>query len=516
MGLLCFVLDLPSLPSLLLVDIKRILLHVSNICAVTRFKHPRMVSSSGDTSVNIALCCVDKASTSDKYELRIIYKPTDPLNLRQFHHAVTSLLPSTSLTSHSGHGQVSSLGALLQLKDGMFSWAGQQSAKKIIMITSLFLEDVNSFRQMLVEAADRCVAIDFVQIFLEKLYMGVSGSVLQMESLPNLGDSVTEFENCTFQRIPWDLWKLASLEKKWVKELVNDVEGSVEIILIFHEKLYKDIDKLFCSLHPFLVQLEDSIQPCQTCRCHGAVMNSHVMQKMSTANSLCPVTGQELDTHDFTSNGVQVGSRTVLYLPSFMSPMEPIKLFKGPKPSLAFTVSKCILLSTLSEGLLFGDPYIVVPTSEVDLDYDTGKLEINDGVFSSLCDALHSQDCGLLCASSFDIDMGMEKSFPCYYLLFPSENRLFLARRIAASEELMQLSLPELKNQDIPEEMRESVRSALLKISVGCGKLQPSQSRSWPPQQSQLAHQRESAFPSNANSKATKQQRRTIDFTTKS
>lgn len=33
----------------------------------------------------------------------------------------------------------------------------------------------------------------------------------------------------------------------------------------------------------------------------------------------------------------------------------------------------------LFEGLLFGDPYIVVPSSEIDLDGEDEGLEMNDG-----------------------------------------------------------------------------------------------------------------------------------------
>ncbi|MCO5560030.1 hypothetical protein L7F22_013636 [Adiantum nelumboides] len=184
------------------------------------------------------------------------------------------------------------------------------------------------------------------------------------------------------------------------------------------------------------------------------------------SNLLCPVTGQKLDSHDFMSNGIKIGSHTVLYLSSFMSPVEPPIHFTSSRPSLSFTVLKCILLSTLSEGMLFGDPHIMVPSSDIDFDDDADKLEINDGVFSSLCEALYSQDCGLLCTSSSDIDMRMEKSFSCYYLLLPADNRSFMARRIAAFEEFFQFSMPELKKHKVPVEMRDSVSSCLSKLGV--------------------------------------------------
>ncbi|MCO5590417.1 hypothetical protein L7F22_044386 [Adiantum nelumboides] len=384
MGLLCFVLDLPLLPPLLLNDIKRA-------------------------------------------RLRTIYKPMESINLREFHHAVTSLLPSSSLGTCSGTSQVSSIKALLQLRDGLLSWGSEQSVKKIIMISSQFLENVSSFGQMLMEAADHCISIDFIQFSLQTVDdEGCSDSNKQHTF--DLADNIGEFENCTFQQVVWEVWQLASLEKKWIQDMVSDVEGPLEVTLVFQEKIYKDTDRVFCTLWPLLVQLTDSIQPCQTCRCHGAVTNSCISQMTDRSNLLCPVTGQKLDNYDFMSNGVKIGSHTVLYLPSFMSPVEPPIHFTSSRPSLSFTVLKCILLSTLSEGMLFGDPHIMVPSSDIDFDDDADKLEVNDGVFSSLCEALYSQDCGLLCTSSSDVDMRMEKSFSCYYLLLPADNRSFLAR----------------------------------------------------------------------------------------
>lgn len=66
-----------------------------------------------------------------------------------------------------------------------------------------------------------------------------------------------------FSETDADLWQFTSLEKKWMQDLINDVEGSMEVTLIFREKLYRDRDKVFCSLRPLLLQLADSIQPCQ-------------------------------------------------------------------------------------------------------------------------------------------------------------------------------------------------------------------------------------------------------------
>ena len=45
--------------------------------------------------------------------------------------------------------------------------------------------------------------------------------------------------------------------------MCNDVEGPIEINLLFQQKLYKNIDKVFCSLRPLHIQLADTIQSCR-------------------------------------------------------------------------------------------------------------------------------------------------------------------------------------------------------------------------------------------------------------
>ena len=45
--------------------------------------------------------------------------------------------------------------------------------------------------------------------------------------------------------------------------MFNDVEGPIEVNLLFQQKLYKNIDKVFCSLRPLHIQLADTIQSCR-------------------------------------------------------------------------------------------------------------------------------------------------------------------------------------------------------------------------------------------------------------
>lgn len=250
---------------------------------------------------------------------------------------------------------MSCLGSILREHDGIMLWGPKHKCKKVVMISGRFRENIASFKHVLLEAADLCIAIDFIEITHEDVnqsYMESSSSH-ELNSVPDLAINIDEFENCTFQQVAWDPWMFASLEKKWVQDMVNDVEGPMEVTLLFRERLHKDRDRVFCSFIPMLIQLADTIEPCQACRCHGAVLDPAKREESESMKAFCPITGQELDTHDFTSNGIKIGSQTVLYLPSFQSPLEPRKFHSDPRLSFTFTILKAIALATLSEGWVY-------------------------------------------------------------------------------------------------------------------------------------------------------------------
>ncbi|KAK4571788.1 hypothetical protein RGQ29_030264 [Quercus rubra] len=85
MVLVCFVIDLRSLPPQLLRDVKQSLLEVANFYAIS--------SESESLRDKIGLCYVFRNRISSSDELKIAYSPSPRGNfdLRDFHHAVNHL-----------------------------------------------------------------------------------------------------------------------------------------------------------------------------------------------------------------------------------------------------------------------------------------------------------------------------------------------------------------------------------------------------------------------------------------
>ncbi|KAF3790438.1 hypothetical protein EJ110_NYTH16437 [Nymphaea thermarum] len=88
MTFLCFVFDLRSLPLPLLKDLRQSLLQLANLYAISS---PSCGSRSQTPGDLIALCYIQRNRSSGIDELEIAYSPRGQFNLRDFHHAVSSL-----------------------------------------------------------------------------------------------------------------------------------------------------------------------------------------------------------------------------------------------------------------------------------------------------------------------------------------------------------------------------------------------------------------------------------------
>eukprot|EP00897_Mesotaenium_endlicherianum_P004340 jgi/Mesen1/3934/ME000209S02945 len=115
-------------------------------------------------------------------------------------------------------------------------------------------------------------------------------------------------------------------------------------------------------------------------------------------------------------------------------------------PDFAHSISEfenCFFHS-LKPGLLFGIPHAILPSSYIDVDLEDSQNlnlspELNQQVFSALCRSLTRQSSGLLCSSSINLDTRSVAFFPCFYVLLPGDGCSLLAKRVAASEELLPL-----------------------------------------------------------------------------
>ncbi|EEE53705.1 hypothetical protein OsJ_00031 [Oryza sativa Japonica Group] len=82
MALLCFLLDMRNIPPPLLHLLKQCLLHLANLYAAI---------PSADLPDRLALCYVHPAASSSPPQLKVVYRPGEKFNLRDFHHAVNNL-----------------------------------------------------------------------------------------------------------------------------------------------------------------------------------------------------------------------------------------------------------------------------------------------------------------------------------------------------------------------------------------------------------------------------------------
>ncbi|CAI5465073.1 unnamed protein product [Closterium sp. Yama58-4] len=160
------------------------------------------------------------------------------------------------------------------------------------------------------------------------------------------------------------------------------------------------------------------------------------------------------------------GRGTLLHLPSFKAAMEAPRLHGGGTPAVPLTVVKRVPLSSVSEGLIFGLPHVLMPSQNLELDFsnstELSEMERNEHAFAALCRSLNQQDNGLLCSSLVDADTRMDVSFPCYYLLLPTEAGSLLLRRVASAEELLPLPPRPVSNHgEEDEEKGEEVSAAV-------------------------------------------------------
>ncbi|GLJ45958.1 hypothetical protein SUGI_0967870 [Cryptomeria japonica] len=466
MGLLCFVLDLSSFQPSLLKDLKQYLLELANLYALSKESREEIHKYSCSA---IALCCIQKNKVSGSNELRIAYHPQENFNLRDFHHAVNSLsadhlLPRSKAFEFSqSHQQVSCLSTLLTSNGGLYSWGTETIGRKVIMISSFFMENAVTFRKTVMDAADHCVTIEFIQIECEvhtKVQWGSFSESMLLEKVKDFTNSISDFKNCLFHRVQRDHWSFCSLVKRWFQDIKDELREPVQAVLVFKDNLVESRNKIFCNLFPAIMHIEDKFRPCQTCRCHGAYTDTANAVKEGNKKSVCPITGQELDNYDLTENGLKIGLETILLLPSFkkIPRLEPVST------TVAFNIIQCVRLASLSEDLFFGSSFIILASSN-HLTTEGDKTKTNHQTFLGLCQALDSMDCGLICASSCDVECKFESTIPCFYLLQPTSTAKVLLRRIATSEEYLPIpDSVEAMYTAVPEEFIASINSSLTKM----------------------------------------------------
>ncbi|KAF6168743.1 hypothetical protein GIB67_013125 [Kingdonia uniflora] len=384
MVLLCFLLDLRTLSPPLLKDLKQSLLQLANLYAISSGRQFEILRD------RIGLCYIQRNKVSCADELKIAYSPRGDFCLRDFHHVVNNLpndgfLPEMidSVATTIGGGDVV-LTKLLS-KEVLYSWGSKDIVRKVILIGSVLVQDINSVRKILIEAADKCVSVEFVLLEQES---GQTDDVSR--SVQEFGNSISDLENCSLQTYISDRWVFCGLVKRWLQDLKDDLEEPLQAVFLFKSDLVGSTNQIFCNLFTSANQIIDGFIPCQTCRCHGLPLDVSSGNK-TKMTAFCPVSRQELGVNNLIENAVRVGEQTILFLPSFQS-CPKVQRVVG---TISFTVIERTNLSSLSEGLIIGGSYIVLPSASHEMETTSDECdnsEVNNQHISPiLCNLLKSQ-----------------------------------------------------------------------------------------------------------------------------
>ncbi|XP_057948272.1 uncharacterized protein LOC131143927 isoform X2 [Malania oleifera] len=461
MVMLCFVLDLPSLSPPLLRDLKQSLLHLANFYAISSRRSERRQSQSLADGIGLCYVLFNRISGSD--ELKIAYTPRGNFSIRDFHHAVDSL-PSDAFSPQFNHSATLcsrdvKLSSILS-DEVLYLWGGKDIMRKVIFLSSCLVEKMDSdARKSLMDAADKCVTVEFVLLEQKSSHIG---DVL--DGVNNFIKHISDLENCSFQICLPDVRVMSGLVRQWLLELKEDMEDPVQAHFIFKANIIGSVNQISCSLSRSVNHVIDGFSPCKTCRCHGVPLDD--VTKKSKGSPSCPVTGRGLGTFDLIENSVKIGEQSILFLPSFQSCMKLQQFYS----SISFNIIERINLSSLSEGVLIGTSHFVTPSDyhEIEASFDEiDKFELNTQLFKGLCCALHSLDQGLICSSNCNVETMMDAPFHCYYVLQPSDKGLLLLRRLAGSEEFLPVpNINHITDTTVTKEIEESVQASLLMMEL--------------------------------------------------
>ncbi|KAK3163639.1 hypothetical protein QOZ80_1AG0006280 [Eleusine coracana subsp. coracana] len=440
MALLCFLLDLRNIPPPLLHRLKQCLLHLANLYAATTSPpHPASAAAAPALPDRLALVYVHHAASSDSSsssssssspELKIGYRPGENFSLRDFHQAVNNVPLDGFLPEQRGRflhtGDVSL--ANLFSNRAIYSWATDDISKKVIAIC-MSVQNIEALRRSLMDAAEQCVAVDFVLLETEASFMydGVSENVNCLEN------KICDLENCVVRRYSPESQVLHGLVKRWLEELKDDKEETLQAII-------------------------DAFPYCQICKCHGHPIDLAT----NKAKLLCPITSRRLAASDVTDTAVRIGEQTVLFLPT----SEGGSNIRRASTSVCLDVIERTELASLNEGVIMGTSHVVIPSpNDVEVALTDESSDQNTQIFYGLCRTLFELDQGLVCSSLCNTGTMGIGTLQCYYLLQPSERGPMLLRRLAGSEEI--LPLPGVNrdcNSTVTDEIKISIGTSLSKI----------------------------------------------------
>ncbi|XP_023521761.1 uncharacterized protein LOC111792381 [Cucurbita pepo subsp. pepo] len=451
MALLCFLLDLRTLPPPILSGLTDSLLQLANLYAI----------SSSSSAGRIGLCYVFKNASSgpDDALLEVAYTPNRSFSLRDFHRAVENLPTDAFIPQINDYvtvyGRDVKLSAVLS-DQVLYSWGGENVKRKVIVLSAYAHYDLDShLEKTLMEAANMRVSVEFV-IFKQK-----SSHLNFIEEDANgLIRRISDIDGCSLELYLPDVRVFQSLVRQWLHDLKDDMKEPLIACFDFKGNLIYSTNQITCNLYMTVTQMIDGFPPCQTCRCHGMPLEVYGRKEMK--ESSCAISGDFLETSDVMKNTTKVGEKSILFLPS----SQCLTKSQLNSSQIKFDIIQRTNLGTLCESVIMGASYVVVPSSESS-SAGNDEFELNALAFRGLCGALHSLDQGLVCLSNWNMETLNESTFPCYYILQPSQNGSMFLRRLAGSEEV--LYVPDIKTlitAHVCQEIQSSILVSLEKVEL--------------------------------------------------
>ncbi|KAG6527704.1 hypothetical protein ZIOFF_009830 [Zingiber officinale] len=459
MVLLCFLLDLRTISPPLLRQLKQGLLQLANLYISSPVRSGRKSKKEIPfLRDNIALCYLQPSKPSSPTSTEVAYRPGERFSVRDFHHAVNNIsldnlfpdvktcVPTAEMT----------LADLLN-NNALYKWGSDNLPKKVIVICSTISASTGSLRKSLMDAADRCIAVEFVVLVEGETNIYHDDA----EKLMQFTNSVCDLESCVIRSYIMDTWLLNGLVKTWFQEIKNDAEEPLQAVFVLGNALANSADRICCNLFPSSTHISDGFISCQTCRCHGYPIDTVIDSK---TNYFCPLNHQVLGASDLIDNVARIGEQTVLFLPSF----EGCPVPQSVSTLLTFRVIERTNLASLNEGLMMGNSLYVTPSChETESSDESDNADLNALIFHGLCRTLFLLDQGLVCTSTCNTETMLDGTFLCYYILQPSDGGPMLLRRLASSEEALPIpNTTQASDVSIPEDLVNSVRTSLEKIEL--------------------------------------------------
>ncbi|KAJ6869388.1 hypothetical protein NC651_034207 [Populus alba x Populus x berolinensis] len=277
--------------------------------------------------------------------------PRGNFNLRDFHLAVNNVPTDSFLPEINDSGSLRSFDVKLSsiLSDQvLYSWGGKDIMRKVIVLSSCVPDNIDTeLKLTLMDAADKCVSVEFVLFEQSSSHLGNF-----QENINSFMRSISDLDNFSFGTYLADSRVFHSLVKRWLQELKDDMEEPLQARFIFKSNLTGSLNQIFCSLSTSVCQIIDGFQ--------------------------C-LRGRDLEISDVIENSVQVGDKTVLFMPSFQSSMK-LKQVSSP---IDFNIIERANLSSLSEGLIIGSSYFVTPSAcyEIETSDEMDRPELNASKF---------------------------------------------------------------------------------------------------------------------------------------